>query len=317
MNNFPDEAFEADRLYTGIEPNPEYERAYKEAKAASENGELEVVEERILQPYHGYGFELKKGQVIHYELIDGPQALDIVYVVKKRPHEEWAAGYPTGVNYGAQQYEGDILYSEEPFWRPLLTIIRDTVDYERMRAKLGPTACHMWNYQGGHCQQSQIEHILNIPNCNSCDMNIIEGLMEIGGEELARLMEYRMPVFCMFAQTHFAGPRIKLAFVSGKDAYKRGDFVELLAHDDLYVSVSLCSGGDFNHMDTLNPEDWVCWPIKVQILEGRDKPLFTIPEPPPRKSMRSIDFIKAGRPGMVKGKIGDKNSPSYFGERSG
>ena len=312
MSDSNDEDFALSRVDQWVAPRPEYDRAYDEARAASENGELEVVEERILEPYRGHGFELKRGQVIHYELIDGPQALDIVYVVKKRPQEEWAAGYPTAMYASIQQYEGDILFSEQPFCRPLLTIIRDTVDHEVLRQRMGETACHMWNFNGGHCQHALIEDLIGTVNCNSCDMNLAEGLMEAGGEELARALEFRMPVFCMFAQASFEEARINHAVISGKDLYKRGDFVELLAHDDLYVGISLCPQGDFQHTSTLNPEDWVSWPLKVKILEHGDKPLFTIPEPE-RKSMRSIDFVKAGRPGMVRGKIGDETSPAYFG----
>ncbi len=312
MDRSQKKEFAISRVDQWIEPRPDYEKAYNEGKAASENGDLKVVEERILEPYRGYGFELKKGQVIHYELIDGPQALDIVYLVKDRPNEELAAGYPTAMYTSIQQYEGDILFSEQPFCRPLLTIIRDIVDYGALREKIGETACHMWNFNGGHCQHALIEDLVGVVNCNSCDMNLVEGLMEVGGEKLARLMEFRMPVFCMFAQAGFEDARINHAVISGKGLYKRGDFVELLAHDDLFVGISLCPQGDFNHTSTLNPEDWVSWPLKVKILEGRDKPLFTIPEPE-RKSMRSIDFVKAGRPGMVKGKVGNNNSPAFFG----
>jgi hypothetical protein len=44
--------------------------------------------------------ELGKGQVVHYELIDGPQILDTVYLVKSRPTEESADIYPTS-QYGS------------------------------------------------------------------------------------------------------------------------------------------------------------------------------------------------------------------------
>ncbi len=304
--------FSITRLDQLVKSREEYVKTYEEAKQASENGELKVVQEKVMEPYRGHGFELKKGQVIHYELIDGPQALDMVYVVKKRPAEEFAAGYPSSMLGSIQQYEGDILYSEQPFWRPLLTIIRDTVDHEVLRKKMGRTACHMWTYNGGHCQQVQMEDVLGLVNPNSCDLNLMEGLMEIASEEVARAREFSLPVFCIFAQASFEDARINHAVISGKDLYKRGDFVELLAHDDLYVSISLCPEGDFNHVHEKPMVDWVSWPVKVQILEGKDGPLETIPEPE-RKSMRSIDFIKAGKPGMLKGKVGDKNSPAYFG----
>jgi hypothetical protein len=39
--------------------------------------------------------------------------------------------------------------------------------------------------------------------------------------------------------------------------------------------------------------------------EGEDGPLETAPDPQ-RKSMNAVDFVKAGRPGMVVGKVGKK-----------
>ena len=64
----------------------------------------------------------------------------------------------------------------------------------------------------------------------------------------------------------------------------------------------------------------MCWvPIggggSEEYLYGKDnaRKEGEVSEPTPFKSVRSIDFVKAGRPGMVKGKVGDKDSPAYFG----
>lgn len=109
--------------------NKPSEAAYLKARAASENGELELVDEFIIEPHKGHGFELKKGQVVHYELIDGPQIIDTVYLTKSQPTEEWADIYPTS-QYGALTYrEGTHFYSNHPCMRPLLTLIKDTVDF--------------------------------------------------------------------------------------------------------------------------------------------------------------------------------------------
>ena len=69
------------------EPN---NKAYKQAKAASEAGRLKLISEHILQPYGGYGFELDKGQVVRYELISGSQIIDTFYMVRSRPMDELA-----------------------------------------------------------------------------------------------------------------------------------------------------------------------------------------------------------------------------------
>ncbi len=81
-----------------------------------------------------------------------------------------------------------------------------------------------------------------------------------------------------------------------------GDYVELLAHQDLFVTVSTCPVGDQHDMSSY--ENFTCYPIKVQIYEGADGPLETALAPQ-LKSTEAIDYIKAGRPGMVTGKIGE------------
>jgi uncharacterized protein YcgI (DUF1989 family) len=84
---------------------------------------------------------------------------------------------------------------------------------------------------------------------------------------------------------------------------KAGDYVELLAHQDLYVGVSLCPVGDQENYHAYR--DFTCWPMKYQIYEGADGPLETAPDPE-LKSMEAVDFVMAGRPDMVVGKTGKK-----------
>ena len=75
--------------------NEPYEKYYKQAKAASDAGKLKLVREEIWQPYNGYGFTLDKGQVVRYELTDGPQILDTIYLARERPTMEWADCFNT------------------------------------------------------------------------------------------------------------------------------------------------------------------------------------------------------------------------------
>ena len=44
----------------------------------------------------------------------------------------------------------------------------------------------------------------------------------------------------------------------------------------------------------------------MAIYEGQDGPLETAPDPK-RKSTNAVDFVKAGRPAMLVGKIGGKD----------
>ena len=84
---------------------------------------------------------------------------------------------------------------------------------------------------------------------------------------------------------------------------KPGDFVELLAHEDLYAAISPCPLGDQH--TTADLRECVCHPLRIAIYEGAEGPLETAPDPQ-RKTMNAVDFVKAGRPGMVHGKVGKK-----------
>ena len=96
---------------------------------------------------------------------------------------------------------------------------------------------------------------------------------------------------------------------SGKDVFKRGDFVELLAHEDLYVPVSLCPLGDQHDMSSM--ETLTTYPVKVKIFEGANGPLETAPAPK-FKSMTQEEYINSGFKSTPNGRVGDKNSETAF-----
>ena len=57
--------------------------------------------------------------------------------------------------------------------------------------------------------------------------------------------------------------------------------------------------------DLTGIEGFTCYPVRIAIYEGEEGPLETAPDPE-RKTMNAVDFVKAGRPGMVTGKVGKK-----------
>ena len=87
--------------------NAPFQKCYEQAKAVSEAGKLKLVSEYTLQPYNGHGFKIDKGQVVRYELIGGAQTIDLFYMVRSRPTEEWADEGKWGQR--DQQVESDVL----------------------------------------------------------------------------------------------------------------------------------------------------------------------------------------------------------------
>ena len=283
--------------------NERYNKYYEKAKAAHDAGKLKFVSEKICQPFNGYAFKLDKGQTIRYELLDGPQILDTIYHVRSRPTEEWADTYHSTALGAMTLYEGMHYYSSTPYLRPLLTIIKDTVDYEKLRATYGPAAAHGFIYNSGRCTSGLYETVFSVVNPNSCDLNLKQGLVEALGEEKARVINTPAAFMHFQAITFVDKIPTNITYYPAGDIFKKGDYVELLAHEDLYAIVSPCPLGDQN--DTSSFENCTNWPFRVAIYEGEDGPLETAPDPQ-QKTMDTFDFIKAGRPNMVTGKIGKK-----------
>ena len=282
--------------------NKRYDPYCEKAKAASDAGKLKLVSEKICEPFNGYSFELDKGQVIRYEVLDGAQILDTIYHVRSRPTEEWACSYHSTVLGAMTPYEGMHYYSNTPFTRPLLSIIKDTVDHEKIREAYGPTASHNFIYNSGRCTSGIYEIAYGHPNHNSCDLNLKQGLVEALGEEKARAIN-TPAAFMHFQCVAYDKIPMNLTYHPAGDLFKKGDYVEVLAHEDVYTMVSPCPLGDQN--DTSSLEGCINWPFRVAIYEGADGPLETAPDPQ-HQTTEPFDFIKAGRPGMVTGKIGTK-----------
>ena len=305
----PDDEFVDISLETKAAMNAPYRRYYEQAKAASDSGKLKLVTEKTLQPYDGYGFTLDKGQVVRYEMTEGPQIIDTIYLARERPTEEWADNFNTTQFASMTPHEGDIYYSNTPFVRPLLTIINDTVDYEKLHAHYGEGCGHSFVWNTGRCTEGIWESVdPALVNANSCNSNMYKGMYEIAGEGIARSI--RTPhVFMHFQCTDFVSktptavtywPNLRFG-----DIFKKGDYVELLAHQDLYGSVSLCPYGDQNRSDDFR--EFTSYPLRFAIYEGADAPLETAPDPQ-RQSMEAVDFVKKGRPGMITGKLGEPQS---------
>ena len=282
--------------------NHRYDKYGEQAKAASDAGKLKLVSETTCMPFRGYNFTLDKGQVIRYEMLDGPQILDTRYHVRSRPTEEWADPYHSTIMGAITPYEGMHYYSNTPFTRPLATIIKDTVDGKKIQEKHGPTGAHSFIYNSGRCTSGIYDLTCGMPNHNSCDVNLKQAMVDALGEERARV--FHSPAsFMHFQIVNFDKLPLNVTYLPSKGLIKSGDYIEVLAHEDLYVFVSPCPLGDQN--DTSDLLKCVNWPFKVAIYEGADGRLETAPDPQ-LKTTEPFDFIKAGKPGETVGVIGKK-----------
>ena len=169
-------------------------KTYSErAKKASDEGKLKLVHEEIYQPWQPHAFKVKKGQVIRYELTHGSQILDTVYLVQSRPTEEWADTWLTGQLQALTLHEGDHYLSNSPGARPLLTIIKDTVDYDNLEKEFGKGTSHNFIFPSGRCTESLWELAYGVVNAYSCNSGLIQTIVENCGEEVARSHKFPPP----------------------------------------------------------------------------------------------------------------------------
>ncbi len=267
----------------------------RKAREISDAGKLKLVTEKLMQPFEGYGFNLDKGQVIRYELTHGPQIIDTTYLVRSRPIEEWADCWMTGTFGSLVFSEGTHYVSCPPYVRPLLTLFKDTADYEKMHKVCGKLAGHNFFYPHGRCTEGLYEMIFGMPNCNSCNSNLLKGMIEAAGEEVTRALRVPPGVFMHFQTIAFDKVPTNMSYYTNRGMFKKGDYVELLAHEDLYVSVSMCPSGDQHWDEAETVKELSNYPLTYKIYVGEEGPLETVPVPQ-LKSLEAIDYIKAGRP---------------------
>jgi uncharacterized protein YcgI (DUF1989 family) len=221
-------------------------------------------------------------------------------MVKSRPSDEWADSFHSA-SFGSHTFtEGIHYYSNSPWCRPLLTFIRDTVDNDKIRELYGELAAHSYVLHNGSCSPGLWEATYGTVNGNACHINLAQAMLEIAGEEVAR-RHIHPASFMHFQIVAFDKVPTALTYYPGKAGIKVGDFVELLAHDDLLVAISPCPMGDQEDLTSI--EAFTSYPVRVAIYEGPNGPLDSAPDPQ-RQTMNAVDFVKAGRPGMVTGDVG-------------
>ena len=271
-----------------------------QARQRQRNGELELVREFETTPFDSVHFEVDKGQTFRFELLEGNQILDIMLLNRDNPVHEYASQFHTNGVQGPVPRDGYTFFSSPPYCRPMATIIADSVDYERLAAQTVPNAKHMFNVSNYRCSESSVELATGVVNANSCNSNLVKSYLEIGGDELA-LAQRHGEVFCIFQPTSWVidddgFPVFK--FWESFGCFRPGDHIELLAQQDLTVVASSCPQGGQTILSDMTQN--TCWPVAVKIFDSG----LDLPDVEPLESTPTVDFIKAGRPGMVESNRG-------------
>jgi uncharacterized protein YcgI (DUF1989 family) len=228
--------------------------------------------ELVLQPGTGKAIELRAGQILRVEQIDGLQCVDF-NCFNLHDYKEYMHCGRTRTVHGFNPSKGCFLWSAPPRERALLYILEDTVGRNDV---LFPR-CSAYVYESAYGFDAHT-------NCHDIQAE--------AQREYGLTPDDVHDSFNLFMFTHVT-PEGR-ATITRQDT-KPGDYVEFLALADVLAVPNVCGA------DVMRTSNFALKPIKLSVFEAAEADLATVPKVPVLKSQRTPkDFrnatIKADRP---------------------
>lgn len=189
---------------------------------------LKRVKKLIIPKARGKAFAVKKGQVFRLICIDGSQVADMDVFNLKNAKEAFSSSFTRTV-MGTHLTTGHQLLSEAPYFRPMFTIVADTVGLKPSRRGAVSHDLMM-----GRCNRKIHEWFTGNKRHPNCQDNIARAIKPFGmGPH-----EVHDP-FNVFMRT---GINEKGQLFYETPLAKKGDYVDFRAEMDCLVAISACPG---------------------------------------------------------------------------
>lgn len=249
-------------------PMPPFPRAYFERIRAARSSFRRVTQLTIPPNDPGKAFLVKKGQSARIICLEGPQIADVCFW-NANDHKERFWNEYTLNREGIFVTTFKRLWSNMPKFRPMMTIIEDTVK----NLESHPGARHHYVF-GAHCNPHVwywVTHDKTHPyvTTTNCYYNLIHAIKPFGmtADDLHDNLNLFMKCYI--------DPDTSLHPVEASDA-KRGDYMEFYAEMDVLIGVSLCpSGSGRQHLSQYQYEQF---PLGIEIYDtGIDPPPYEDP----------------------------------------
>lgn len=227
-----------------------------------------LIEEFVIEPGTGKALEVRKGQIVRIEQIEGGQCLDF-NCFNLDDYKEYFHCGRTRTLHGIHPTAGDFLWSAPPRERAMMYILADTVGgndvtFPRCSAVLYESVYGFDAHT--NCQDIQAEAQREYGLTPDDVHDSFNLFMCTGVDENGRL------------------------YVTRQDS-KPGDHVELLALMDVLAVPNICGS------DVMRTSNFAIKPAKVQIFEASEADLAAVPPIRSWRSQRTVaDFkVKAIR----------------------
>lgn len=227
--------------------------------------------EIVLEPGTGKAIELRAGEVMRIEQIEGGQCVDF-NCFNLHDHKEFFHTGRTRTLHGINPGPGDFLWSAPPRERALMLILEDTV---RCNDVLFP-----------RCSANLYESVYGFGTHTNCHDIQAEAQREYG-----LTPDDVHDSFNLFMCTEVVGGRGRIS----RQTSKPGDHVDLLALIDLLAVPNVCGS------DLMKTSNFFLKPVKVQVLSASARDKASVPALPNHASQRTPAAfrqpnIKADRP---------------------
>jgi len=200
---------------------------YDKVRAAS--SQRAPVDRFVIPPYSGRGFMVKKGQTFRVIEETGPQIGDVAFWNAHNPRECFSAMRSWLVEgWVIRPYTR--LWSELPWFRPMMTCVEDTVGPETEGE-------YHHHFSGVHGSAESNERNFGIAGTNACRLNLLQAIEPFG------LTEEHLYTNINVHEKDRLDPKTGQRSITRGDG-KPGDYVEFYAEMDLVVGVSVCPFGD-------------------------------------------------------------------------
>lgn len=225
----------------------------------------------VLEPGTGKGIELRAGQILRIEQIEGGQCVDF-NAFNLHDYKEYMHCGRTRTVHGFNPSEGTFLWSQPPRERALLYILKDTVGrndvlFPRCSAYLYESAYGFHDHTNCNDIQAEAQREYGLTPDDVHDSFNFFMNTEIGTDGRATIT---------------------------RQSSQAGDHVELLALTDVLAVPNVCGA------DIMRTSNFALKPIRITVYEATEAELASVPKTPILRSQRTPkDFrqpnIKADR----------------------
>jgi len=225
-----------------------------------------IISDFVIEPGTGKAVELKKGQVLRIEQIEGGQCADF-NCFNLHDYKEYFHTGRTRHLHGLHPTKGDFLWSAPPRERPMMFILADTVGTNDI---LYP-----------RCSAFLFEYHYGLGVHTNCHDIQAEAQREYG-----LTPDDVHDSFNFFMHTGIDGHG--RPFI-GRQTSKKGDYVELVAMMDVLAVPNVCGA------DVMATSDFQLKPLRIVVMESTAADLKAIPEWPTFRNQRTPASFRNGK----------------------